>query len=74
MINSSLTKVIGSKNDRMLKRLGTLVQTINGLEPEIQALSDEQLRGAVVTAAMAPGINSYVFANMYARQHNCTRT
>ena len=24
-----------------------------------------QLRGAVVTAAMAPGINTYVFANMY---------
>lgn len=27
----------------------------------------ELVRGAVVTAAMAPGINSYVFANMYGR-------
>jgi malonate transporter and related proteins len=28
-------------------------------------LSEAQLRSAVVTAAMAPGINSYLFANMY---------
>lgn len=29
------------------------------------ALSDQAFRSAVVTAAMAPGINSYIFANMY---------
>ena len=28
-------------------------------------LSTEQLRGAVLTAAMAPGVNAYLFANMY---------
>ena len=28
-------------------------------------LTDTQLRYAVITAAMAPGINTYVFANMY---------
>ncbi len=28
-------------------------------------LSQTQLRSAVVTAAMAPGVNSYLFANMY---------
>lgn len=28
-------------------------------------LSHEQLRAAVVTAAMAPGVNAYLFANMY---------
>ena len=44
MINSILTKVIGSKNERMLKRLQSLVRTINDMEPEIQALTDEQLR------------------------------
>ena len=31
----------------------------------VTGISDAQLRSAVVTAAMAPGINSYVFANMY---------
>ena len=30
-------------------------------------LSDMQMRSAVITAAMAPGINTYVFANMYGR-------
>ncbi|MBV2358278.1 AEC family transporter [Thalassococcus sp. CAU 1522] len=30
-------------------------------------LSTEAFRSAVLTAAMAPGINSYVFANMYGR-------
>jgi len=28
-------------------------------------LTDAQMRSAVITAAMAPGINTYVFANMY---------
>jgi len=31
------------------------------------ALSEAQFRSAVVTAAMAPGVNAYVFANMYGR-------
>ncbi len=30
-------------------------------------LSDAGLRSAMMTAAMAPGINSYVFANMYGK-------
>lgn len=30
-------------------------------------LSTQALRSAVITSAMAPGINSYVFANMYGR-------
>jgi predicted permease len=31
----------------------------------VGALSDGQLRAAVVTAAMAPGVNTYIFADMY---------
>lgn len=34
---------------------------------EVFDLSPEFVRSAVVTAAMAPGINAYVFANMYDR-------
>ncbi len=37
-------KVIGSKNERELKRLQPLVQKINQLEPEMQKLTDEQLK------------------------------
>ncbi len=37
-------KIIGSKNDRELKRLSHYVKEINELEPAMQALSDEELR------------------------------
>ena len=45
MINSILTKFIGSKNERRLKQMNPIVDKINGLEPEIEKLTDEQLRG-----------------------------
>ena len=37
-------------------------------------LSDMQMRSAVITAAMAPGINTYVFANMYGRAKRVAAT
>jgi len=37
-------------------------------------LSDMQLRSAVITAAMAPGINTYVFANMYGKAKRIAST
>jgi preprotein translocase subunit SecA len=44
MIESLLKKIIGSKNDRELKRLWGKVQAINALEPRMEALSDDQLK------------------------------
>ena len=44
---------------------------ITGLNLEI---SDTQLRSAVITAAMAPGINTYVFANMYGKAKRVAST
>ena len=44
MLNRTLTKVFGSKHERDIKRLQPLVAAINDLEPEIQALTDEQLQ------------------------------
>ncbi len=44
MILNFLTKVFGSKNERELKRLVPLVEQINALEPEVQAMSDETLK------------------------------
>ena len=44
MLDNILKKLIGSKNDRELKRLWGKVQAINALEPAIQALSDEELK------------------------------
>src|SRR5690349_9763533 len=45
MIGQLLAKVIGTQNERELKRLRPRVAEINALEASIQPLSDEQLRG-----------------------------
>ena len=41
---SFLTKIFGSRNDRLIKHYRRKVAVINKLEPEIKALSDEQLK------------------------------
>jgi len=38
-----LTKLFGSRNDRLLKELWPIAEQINALEPEVQKLSDEEL-------------------------------
>ena len=45
MIRSLIRKIVGSKNERELKRIQPLVERINQREPEISPLSDDQLRG-----------------------------
>ena len=45
MIRGLFKKIIGSKNERDLKRLQPLVEQINALEPEFEKLTDEQLPG-----------------------------
>jgi preprotein translocase subunit SecA len=45
MLLNALTKVFGSKNERELKRLRPLVERINALEAEVQAMSDDRLKG-----------------------------
>jgi preprotein translocase subunit SecA len=44
LINTLLGKVFGTKNEREVKRLQPRVAAINALEPEIQKLSDDELR------------------------------
>ncbi|UCH23060.1 MAG: preprotein translocase subunit SecA, partial [Deltaproteobacteria bacterium] len=44
MIASFLTKVFGSKNERELKKLQPIVERINALEPDVESMSDDQLR------------------------------
>jgi preprotein translocase subunit SecA len=44
MVLNFLTKVFGSKNERELRQLQPLVERINALEPEMQAMSDEKLK------------------------------
>ncbi|HWU66959.1 MAG TPA: preprotein translocase subunit SecA [Methylophilus sp.] len=44
MLASLFKKVFGSRNDRLVKQYQQIVKQINALEPEVQALTDEQLR------------------------------
>jgi preprotein translocase subunit SecA len=45
VLNSVLTRIVGSKNERDLKRLRDDVARINELEPRVAALDDDGLRG-----------------------------
>jgi preprotein translocase subunit SecA len=45
MLAGLLKKVFGSRNDRLIRQYMQTVRVINGLEPQIKALSDEALRG-----------------------------
>ena len=44
MFNQVIKKIVGSKYDRELKRLTPMVARVGAVEPEIKALTDEQLR------------------------------
>jgi len=44
LINTLLGKIFGTKNEREVKRLQPRVLAINALEPEMQKLSDDELR------------------------------
>ena len=48
MITQLLTKIIGSRNDRYLKKLRKIVFEINKLEPQMTALTDTQLKEKTV--------------------------
>jgi preprotein translocase subunit SecA len=49
MLNSALTKIFGSKNERVLKQIQPLVNRINSLEPDIQELDDASLAAKTIT-------------------------
>src|SRR5438309_2489898 len=48
MLDTLLAKVVGTQNDRELKRLRPIVAEVNVLEPTIERLTDEQLRGKTI--------------------------
>jgi preprotein translocase subunit SecA len=49
MIGKFLTQLFGSKNERELKKLHPLVEAVNSMEPEIKAMSDQQLKDQTPT-------------------------
>ncbi|MCC4264956.1 preprotein translocase subunit SecA [Oceanimonas baumannii] len=48
MITKLFTRIIGSRNDRTLKRLRKVVNEINAMEPKFEGLSDAELQGKTV--------------------------
>src|SRR5512139_1732334 len=44
MIGNLIKKIVGSKNERELKRIRPIISHVNELESQIQSLSDDQLR------------------------------
>ncbi len=45
MLPQVLTKIFGSRNERLLKRYARVVERVNALESDVAALSDDALRG-----------------------------
>ena len=56
MINWILKKIVGSKNQREIKRMRPIVDQINAIEHELQSVSDDDLRAKTATwkARLAP--------------------
>ncbi|MBP8126232.1 MAG: preprotein translocase subunit SecA [Aeromonadaceae bacterium] len=48
MITNLLTRIVGSSNDRTLKKLRKIVKQINAMEPQFEALSDAELKAKTV--------------------------
>ena len=44
MVTRLFKKIFGSRNERLIKRMGKQVAQINALEPAMQALSDDELK------------------------------
>ena len=49
MIKTLFNKVVGTRNDRQLRRMRRSVERINALEPALTALSDEEIRARTDT-------------------------
>src|SRR6266581_5098125 len=44
MLDTIVRRIVGSKNDREIKKIQPVVEQINALEPRISSLTDEQLQ------------------------------
>lgn len=48
MLTNIITKIVGSRNDRILKKLHKVVKEVNQLEADFEALSDDELKAKTV--------------------------
>ena len=64
MFNALLTRIFGSRNDRVVRGMRKTVARINELEASFQALSDAELRAKTdeFRKRLADGQSGWVFA------------
>ena len=55
-VGKILTKIFGSRNERLLKRFRTIVARVGELEPKVQGMTDEALRAR--TAELRAGLGA----------------
>jgi preprotein translocase subunit SecA len=48
MLNKLFTKIVGSRNDRLVRKMAKVVQKVNDLEESVKALSDEELKAKTI--------------------------
>jgi len=48
MLNKLITKIVGSRNERLVKKMAKAVHRINDLEESVKALSDDELKARTV--------------------------
>jgi preprotein translocase subunit SecA len=58
MLPKLLTSIFGSRNDRLLKQYSRVVERINALEPQFEALTDADLRARTDTLRQRAGSES----------------
>ena len=58
MLGTTLAKIFGSKNDRMIKRYRQMVARINDLEETVAPLDDAELAAGAARAAAGSARNS----------------
>ena len=48
MLNKLFTKIVGSRNERLVKKMGKVIAEVNNLESSVQSLSDDELKDKTV--------------------------
>ena len=48
MLNNIARKFFGTPNDRYLKKINLLLEEVNKLEPEVEKLSDDELKNTTL--------------------------
>ena len=69
MVNFIIRKIVGSQNERQVKKLRPLVAKINQIEASLHSLSDDALRQKTVAAYLSSVAYEYTALNIQPNIH-----